>query len=294
MFFEGPEKKVELALVPGKRSLRSMGRDYWEGIASRADAKILSAVSNESLDAYLLSESSLFVADAWLTMITCGRTDLAAAILQLCRDLGTTDLQYLIYERKNAYFQEYQPANFFDDAKRLSEAVPGRCFRFGDVDDHHVFLFHLDKPYTPSSDDLTLEVLMHGMGARAQDLPALFPGFQVDDHRFEPMGYSLNAIHGAKYYTVHVTPQRFCSYVSFETNCVDDGAEVMSARLIELFKPQSLDVILFTPLESRRKIGCVYPVERSICQELSCGYRVRFDHYFKPVRGASPAFPIKP
>lgn len=310
MFFEGPEKKVELALAPGQPSLRARGLEYWKGIVAKSRAQILSTVSNESLDAHLLSESSLFVADQWLTMITCGRTDLVAAVLQLCADLGRDNFQYLIYERKNAHFQEYQPANFFDDARRLSEAMPGKSFRFGDGDDHHVFLFHLDKPYLPAADDMTLEILMHGVDPQASRVfmsgPArkrefireksgvwsILPGFQVDDYLFEPMGYSLNAIRGAKYYTIHVTPQKIGSYVSFETNCVDGDANGTVARVLDLFKPQSCDVVLFRPQGTRHVGRCPYPLKRAVRQNLGCGYRVTFDHHFKPVEGAAPAFEI--
>lgn len=310
MFFEGPEKKVELALKPGRPSLRARGRAYWEMIVEKSRAKILSAVSNESMDAYLLSESSLFVTDGWLTMITCGRTDLVSAVDQLCRDLGVDDFAYLIYERKNAHFQEYQPSNFFDDARRLTGLMPGKSLRFGDADDHHVFLFHLDRPYEPTPDDLTLEILMHGVDPQAAKIfmsgPqrrkdfikeksgvwSLIPGFQVDDYLFEPMGYSLNAIKGTKYYTVHVTPQKVGSYVSFETNSVEgDGNETVT-RVLDLFKPQSCDVILFQPQSARKKVRCYYPLKRAVRQNLPCGYRVTFDHHFKPVEGAAPAFEI--
>jgi len=120
--------------------------------------------------------------------------------------------------------------------------MPGKSYRFGDGDDHHVFLFHLDKPYQPSADDLTLEILMHGVDPQAarvfmsgpqrkkefirekSGVWSILPGFQVGDYLFEPMGYSLNAIRGAKYYTIHVTPQKNGSYVSFETNCVEATA----------------------------------------------------------------------
>lgn len=311
MFFEGPEKKVELALAPGRPSLRARGRAYWDGVVERSRARILSAVSNESLDAYLLSESSLFVSDGWLTMITCGRTDLVAAVLKIWEDLGGTDaLQYLIYERKNAHFQEYQPANFFDDVKRLSERLPGRSYRFGDGDDHHVFLFQLDKPYQPAQDDLTLEILMHGLDPQAarvfmsgpqrrrdfirekSGVWSILPGFQVDDHLFEPMGYSLNAVRGSKYYTIHVTPQKIGSYVSFETNHVPGDANELVTRVLDIFKPQSCDVVLFQPQGSRKKIRCSYPVKRSFRQNIPCGYRVTFDHHFKPAPGPAPAFEI--
>jgi len=310
VFFEGPEKKVEIALLPGQPSLRARGLDYWKDVVAQARAQILSSVSNESLDAHLLSESSLFVADTWLTMITCGRTDLVAAVLRLCADLGRDKFQYLIYERKNAQHQEYQPANFFDDVRRLSDAMPGKSFRFGDGDDHHVFLFHLDRPYQPAQDDLTLEILMHGIDPAAakvfmsgplrrkefikekSGVWSILPGFAVDDHLFEPMGYSLNAIRGAKYYTIHVTPQKMGSYVSFETNCVEGDANETVTRVLDLFKPQSCDVILFQPQTSRKKIRCYYPIKRAVRQNLGCGYRVTFDHHFKPVEGAAPAFEI--
>ncbi|MBI4678198.1 MAG: adenosylmethionine decarboxylase [Elusimicrobia bacterium] len=310
MFFEGPEKKVEIALAPGCPSLRARGRPYWEKVVGKARAKILSRMSNERMDAYLLSESSLFVTDGWLTMITCGRTDLVTAILRMCDGLGVENLQYLIYERKNALFQEYQPTNFFDDVKRLSKRMDGRALRFGDGDDHHVFLFHLERPYRPEPDDLTLEILMHGIDDQAgrtfvagplhrkryikeeSGVWSLLPGFQVDDHLFEPMGYSLNAIRDSRYYTIHVTPQKIGSYVSFETNQVGQDVNKLVARVLGIFKPRSCDVVLFQPQGCRRDVRVPYPAKRAVRQCLSIGYRVSFDHHFRQVRGASKAFPI--
>lgn len=310
MFFEGPEKKVEIALKPGQPLLRARGRKYWEGIVGKARAKILSGMSGDRMDAYLLSESSLFVTDSWLTMITCGSTDLVAAILQLCSDLGKENFQYLIYERKNAMFQEYQPTNFFDDLERLSKSMPGKSFRFGDGDDHHIFLFHLDRFHRPDPEDLTLEILMHGIDNQAarvfmsgphhrkryikeeSGVWSLMPGFEVDDHLFEPMGYSLNAIKGLKYYTIHVTPQKIGSYVSFETNQVEADANRLVKRVLAVFKPRSCDVVLFQPAGARRDIKVPYPIKRVVRQDLTAGYRVSFDHHFRPVHGATAAFPI--
>lgn len=310
MFFEGREKKVEIALAPGNPSLRGRGRAYWAGIVATSRARIISELSNDRMDAYLLSESSLFVTDQWLTMITCGRTDLAAAVLRMVDDLGVENLQYLIYERKNAFFQEFQPTNFLDDLKKLSRRIPGESFRFGDGDDHHVFLFHLDRPHRPDPDDRTLEILMHGIDAAAartfmagpqhrrkfirerSGVWSILPGFEVDDHLFEPMGYSLNAIRGAKYYTIHVTPQKVGSYVSFETNLVGAGADKTVSRVLDIFKPRSCDVILFQPLGQRRDIRCSYMLKRAVRQHLSNGYRVTFDHHFRPVKVPAPAVEV--
>ena len=63
-------------------------------------------------------------------------------------------------------------------------------------------------------------------------------------------------------------------------------------RVLDLFKPQSCDVLLFQPQSARKKVRCGYPLKRSVRQNLSCGYRVSFDHHFKPVEGAAGAFEI--
>jgi len=309
MFFEGPEKKVELAVARGSRSLRGLGDEFWGAVVEAAGAKVLSKSRSEELDAYLLSESSLFVADGWLTMITCGRTDLVGAIERILSKVRLAEVQYLIYERKNAHFQEYQPSNFYDDARRLGGRMPGKAFRFGDGDDHHVFVFHLDRPYTPDAEDFTLEILMHGIDPAASRIfmqgPgrtkgfirersgawALLPGFTVDDHLFEPMGYSLNALRGSRYYTLHVTPQKGSSYVSFETNCLDD-TEGTLARVLDLFRPHACDILLFSPAGRSKRVRCPYSSKRAVRQTLGCGYTVSFEHHFKPRARPMPAFEI--
>ena len=73
-FFEGTEKKVELVIDSSLPSLRSRGDEYWNRIVRLAGARVLSKIANDSCNAYLLSESSLFVFDHKLVMITCGTT----------------------------------------------------------------------------------------------------------------------------------------------------------------------------------------------------------------------------
>ena len=82
-FFEGTEKKIELVVRAGSPSLRQRGEAWWRRIVEKADAQILSSLSNASCDAYLLSESSLFVWDTKALIITCGRTRLTEAALVL-------------------------------------------------------------------------------------------------------------------------------------------------------------------------------------------------------------------
>ena len=78
-FFEGPEKKLEAVVTPDFPPLRSLGDDMWRSVVEAAGAKILSVLRSEHCDAYLLSESSLFVYDDWFAMMTCGQTTLVAA-----------------------------------------------------------------------------------------------------------------------------------------------------------------------------------------------------------------------
>ncbi|KAJ0555975.1 putative adenosylmethionine decarboxylase [Helianthus annuus] len=42
------------------------------------------------------------------------------------------------------------------------------------------------------------------------------PNAQICDFAFDPCGYSMNAIDGDRYSTIHVTPEDGFSYASFE------------------------------------------------------------------------------
>ena len=301
MFFEGPEKKLEIILSSSYASLRSQGREFWEEVCRSVGAQVFSVVSNESCEAYLLSESSLFVYDHRLTMITCGQTSLVKAVDRLLETYPLDGIQNLIYERKNEHFPQYQPSSFYDDVKFLKQHMPGRAYRFGNPDDHHLFLFYLDRTFEPSQEDMTLEVLMHGIDEEAQQLFAqganrdqkeihqktgvteILPGFKIDDYVFHPNGYSLNAINGNTYYTIHVTPEQNASYVSFETNHFLKSKEVQDVvyRVLEIFRPKSCDVVLFHPQELYQLEHKAYFLKDRFESLLNCGYNVQFHHYFR-------------
>ena len=93
-------------------NLRSFGRPFWTAVVQKAGARILSAVSNNQCDAYLLSESSLFVYDQRLLMITCGRTNLVAAVPEIATRLSVDDVDLLIYERKSQHFPSISRRTF--------------------------------------------------------------------------------------------------------------------------------------------------------------------------------------
>lgn len=304
MFFEGSEKKAEV-IVAGEK-LRARGKDFWNTMVEVAGAKVLSTISNEQCDAYLLSESSLFVWDDRFTMITCGRTTLIKALLYFFDNCDVERIKTVLYERKNEYFPHQQPTDFYSDIKLLKERIPGTALRFGNPDEHHLMLFHGDRPFKPAANDCTLEILMYNLqGApkeifncnqtieRVRDLTRveqIFPNFLIDDYLFQPCGYSLNAINGKDYYTIHVTPEEIGSYVSFETN-VRLGNRVVSAvrNVLEVFQPQSFDMIYFHPDRELKNFDFSPFVQRNfVKQSLTSGFEVGFSTYFlKPNENTS-------
>jgi len=304
LFFEGTEKKFELAVDVSLPSLRSLGDEFWNSVVRAAGAEIISKMTGARGDAYLLSESSLFVFEHKLIMITCGHTQLPDAVERILSRISPEQVTFFIYERKNEIFPHSQPTSFFEDVKVLNRRLPGRAFQFGEEDEHHLYLFHLNRPFAGDPQDTTLEVLMHGIEPRVWQefsgeprqaaselrrrlgIDAILPGFELADHLFEPTGYSLNAIRDDQYWTVHVTPDPLRSYVSFETNhrC-DDGWETVMRRVLEVFRPRSFGIVLFDESIAGEIELPRYRLKAHVARDLECGYAVDFMNFYRPEPG---------
>ncbi|QSX38722.1 adenosylmethionine decarboxylase [Shewanella sedimentimangrovi] len=296
MFFEGSEKKIEVIVTPQCGSLRELGRAFWTEMVSCANAEILSSISNENCDAYLLSESSLFVWHDRFLMLTCGTTTLANAVLRFIERVGSEHIAFASYQRKNEYLSHLQSSAFADDLERIRARLPGNAYRIGHLDSHHHYIYTSSKPFQAAADDVTSELLMYHIRGEAADylraenqsaaeirrllaLEAMLPGFEFDDFLFEPFGYSINGICGDRYMTIHITPQENSSYVSFETNLPLEGEHaLLFARLLAILNPGSWDVIGFNS-------GCNtqgYPEHLclgSCALQTEQGYNIDFSHY---------------
>jgi len=68
-------------------------------------------------------------------------------------------------------------------------------------------------------------------------ISSLLPGFDIDYHLFDPCGYSCNGLKDQYYFTIHVTPEPECSFVSFETNVPVIEHPNLLARVLATFRP---------------------------------------------------------
>ncbi len=297
-FFEGPEKKLEI-VFKSSMGLLSYDRAFWEELVSLASAQILSSIESENCQAYLLSESSLFVWDDRIMLITCGTTELIKAADFLISKFGKSSMSEIFFERKNEYQPTLQKSSALDDMKSLAANLDGECVRYGRQDDHHVYVF--DKFFNESDSESkikTLELLMYGLKGEFNDafyfknnkeelvlknLREVFPGFKMDTFFFEPEGFSFNAIKDKQYATIHVTPQGSENYLSLEVDRVsrEEGERIVE-KMVSLLRPVSFDTMFFSPddHEELNIFENTY-LPKQICKsETASGYKVVYKHFY--------------
>ncbi len=306
--FEGPEKKLEIILTQPQPGLRSNENGRWDKVANASKAKILSKISTENMDAYLLSESSLFVWDSWILMITCGKTMLIDALKEILTFIDKNNVDYVFYERKNFMYPLEQPSDFEQDVAVISRFFPGKSYRLGPANYDHLHVFYWSRPGVIPEEDTTFQILMNDLDPNVMDffsakgvknpseagkssgLYSLYKEKMLpDDYLFLPCGYSLNCIKDSKYYTVHVTPQPNGSYASFDTNINEkrDYSRVV-AKIISIFKPQRFSIVL-TTTKSRKTVSIHeaiakkalsgYNLTETSLYGFDCGYTITFLNY---------------
>lgn len=299
-FFEGSEKKLEIIVTASAPNLRKLDVSFWSALVNCAHAEILSHISNTECDAYLLSESSLFVWHDRFLMLTCGTSTLVNAACYFIDALGSSSMALVSYQRKNEYQAHLQTSSFTHDIKQLRQRIAGKACRVGHLDSHHHYFFCSDSHYQAAQDDCTSELLMYHIRGELADylnggphscdelcsvlgFKHLFPEFEIDAHLFTPSGFSMNGLWGKYYVTLHITPQsdNACasSYVSFETNLdLARYSQSLLGRLLTLFSPVSWDIIRFNTDDSTLGFPAhVRLGHGSLTTEQ--GYHIGFSHY---------------
>jgi hypothetical protein len=205
--FEGSEKRIEIDFylppaaaaaaaaasaaghggnAPHKEGLRLLPRALLDELMSLAACTIVSSRSNRHLDAYVLSESSLFVYPTKWVLKTCGTTRLLAAVPRLLEaariELGMRPRR-ACFTRASFLFPEQQPAphtSFESEARFLRGCVapelgvPGAAYVLGDMLSGlqwHVYVADADgAAYTAvdnSAVDAAADALARGMSLGA-------------------------------------------------------------------------------------------------------------------------------
>lgn len=190
--FEGPEKLLEVWFWPSpteiplcfnSKGLRALPLEKWQRILDLVNCKILSMKSLPAVDAYLLSESSLFVFPHKMILKTCGTTTILACLNEFFEtvrayigiDDGSVHLidsksvHKIFYSRRSFMFPHKQihvHTDWKNEVKLLNQFfMGGKLYVLGDVasDDHWYFYvggMGNTRQGAGSCDDHTFEILM--------------------------------------------------------------------------------------------------------------------------------------
>ena len=191
--FEGPEKTMEVVFrpevgLPG--GLRLLSRPQLDLLCTQAKCTILSNMSNNHMDAYVLSESSLFVYKHRFIMKTCGTTTLLrclSSLLEFADELGM-ELTWVGYSRKNLMFpnaQLWPHSNFGDELKYLStheklqDRLRGAGHILGPVTGDHWFVYVADHDPTITPVPATVPAPVSALGLAASSADTWTPPVSV-------------------------------------------------------------------------------------------------------------------
>jgi S-adenosylmethionine decarboxylase proenzyme len=129
--FEGSEKRVEIDFFLSRNSpangLRALTRAQLDELMTLAACTIVSSRTNDKLDAYVLSESSLFIYPTKWVLKTCGTTKLLNAVPRLLEMAEELDMEprRCKYSRASFLFPEQQVCMDGDFRQQL------RCLEHG-------------------------------------------------------------------------------------------------------------------------------------------------------------------
>jgi len=147
MFFEGVEKLLEIWFTANAGAgnacgdLRKIPRMELENLLETVKCKIISSRKNDNIDAYVLSESSMFISKRRFVLKTCGTTTpllCLDALFKLVKEYaGFEKVEDFFYSRKNYKRPELQIGphqNFQQEVAILDQFFPdGAAYCFGAV-----------------------------------------------------------------------------------------------------------------------------------------------------------------
>ncbi|XP_073059373.1 S-adenosylmethionine decarboxylase proenzyme [Primulina eburnea] len=290
--FEGFEKRLEITFFepsifadPEGMGLRVLAKPQLDEILGPAECTIVASLSNEYVDSYVLSESSLFVYAYKIIIKTCGTTKLLLSIppiLKLAKSLSLS-IKTVRYTRGSFIFpgaQSYPHRNFSEEVAVLDGYFAslgsgrGKAYVMGGSDKRKKW--HVYSACASSAEYFnpvyTLEMCMTGLDKEKASvfykkesssatlvtyesgIRNILPESNICDFEFDPCGYSMNSIEGAAISTIHVTPEDGFSYASFEASGYDFKAVNLGpliGRVLSCFEPKEFSISLHADIGSR-------------------------------------------
>lgn len=153
----------------GPQGLKKVPSEIWKDMLDLVNCQVLSVVSSEDVDAYLLSESSMFVWPHKLILKTCGTTTLLSGLPRIleiatlfagfprasasasCGIAVATAPYRVFYSRKNFLFPDRQrgPHRSWRDEVRTMDKLfqNGSAYMIGKMNGEHWYLY-LTEPHT--------------------------------------------------------------------------------------------------------------------------------------------------
>lgn len=258
MFYEGTEKRLEICI--NDLDLLQFSDVFWAEMLHQAGAFILSEIKTPHCKAYLLSESSLFIWQDKLLLITCGNTHLVKAAQYFQKKVLKENINSLLFHRHQAIQPHLQQSNFSQDSKILMTNLGGNTQHWRG--NYQGDLFYFSNKINQRQQDNKQILMCHGLQGqfanklqtgeatkveieKAISVARFFPQLQVDQYIFKPKGYSLNAVHENDYLTIHLTPEISSTYISVETSYLNKSADDFIDHLQRLFQPKQSNLMRF-------------------------------------------------
>uniref|UniRef100_A0A7N0UNG5 adenosylmethionine decarboxylase n=1 Tax=Kalanchoe fedtschenkoi TaxID=63787 RepID=A0A7N0UNG5_KALFE len=249
--FEGYEKRLEIIFFepgivadPQGKGLRAPSKSQLDEILESAACTIVSSRSNELVDSYVLSESSLFVYPYKIIIKTCSMTKLLMAIPPNLKLAGSLSLavKSVVYSIGSFIFPVAVLDEYFGKLGAGSQA-----YILGNSDKKGMWhVYFASAMAAPGLADYTLEMCMTGLDRESASvfyksqsssaasmtsnsgIRGILPQSEICD--FEELPVS----------TIHITPEDGFSYASFETVGYDPKEVNLSnqlERVLARFKP---------------------------------------------------------
>ncbi|KAK7306992.1 hypothetical protein VNO77_39662 [Canavalia gladiata] len=337
--FEGYEKRLEISFFqpglfsdPDGRGLRSLSKSQLDEILTPAACTIVSSLSNDDVDSYVLSESSLFVYSYKIIIKTCGTTKLLLSIPPILKlaEVLSLKVESVRYTRGSFIFpgaQPYPHRNFSEEVAILDGyfgkiGLGSVAYIMGGSDkaqNWHVYSVSAAS-VNPCDNVYTLEMCMTGLDrekslvfykersdSAAQmtvnsGIRKILPDSEICDFDFDPCGYSMNSVEGAAVSTIHVTPEDGFSYASFETVGYDLKAMNLNElveRVLACFQPTEFSVAVHVDNASKSFEQSTLLDVKGYCREershegLGVGGSIVYQKFAKTCDCGSPRSTLK-